>query len=127
MSGYVLAKNIHVTCVLLTFSFFVVRGVWMIADSDLLRRSWARWIPPVIDTCLLASAIVLAVLLQQYPFVDAWLTAKVVALFVYIGLGMLALTYGRTRRVRIGSWIAAQLCFSYIVAVAVTKNPLVLW
>jgi len=120
-----LAKDIHVTCVLLTFILFFVRGVWMVVDSDLLHRSWARWIPPVIDTCLLASAIVLTVLLHQYPLVHAWLTAKVVALFIYIGLGMLALTYGRTKRIRIGSWVAAQLCFFYIVAVALTKNPLV--
>ena len=126
MNGYVLAKDVHVTCVLLTFIFFFVRGVWMIAESDLLKRSWARRIPPVIDTCLLASAIVLAILLQQYPFAHAWLTAKVVALCFYIGLGMLALTYGKTKRIRIGSWLAAQLCFFYIVAVALTKNPLVL-
>ncbi|MGD2138675.1 MAG: SirB2 family protein [Gammaproteobacteria bacterium] len=121
-----LAKDIHVACVLLTFVLFFVRGVWMVVDSDLLHRSWARRIPPVIDTCLLASAIVLTLLLHQYPFVHAWLTAKVVALFIYIGLGMLALTYGRTKRIRIGSWVAAQLCFFYIVAVALTKNPLVL-
>ena len=68
-------------------------------------------------------AVTLAVTTRQYPLVDAWLTAKVVALFFYIGLGMLALTYGKTRQVRIGCWIAAQLCFLYIVAVALTKNP----
>jgi uncharacterized membrane protein SirB2 len=54
------------------------------------------------------------------------LTAKVVALFLYIGLGMLALTYGKTKKIRILNWVAAQLCFIYIVAVAITKNPLVL-
>ena len=65
-----------------------------------------------------------AVTIRQYPFVHAWLTTKVVVLVFYIGLGMLALTYGKTRRIRVGSWIAAQLCFMYIVAVALTKHPL---
>jgi uncharacterized membrane protein SirB2 len=121
-----LAKYIHVTCVFLTFILFFIRGLWMIVESDLLQRKWTRRVPPLVDTLLLASAITLAVTTRQYPVIDAWLTAKVVALFFYIGLGMLALTYGKTRQVRIASWIAAQLCFLYIVAVALTKNPLVL-
>jgi uncharacterized membrane protein SirB2 len=121
-----LVKDIHIACVVLTFSLFFVRGLWMMMDSDLLRRKWTKRLPPVVDTVLLASAIVLAISIHQYPFVDAWLTAKVVALFFYIGLGMLALTYGRTRRIQIVSWVAAQLCFIYIAAVALTKNPLVL-
>jgi len=121
-----LAKYIHVTCVLLTFILFFVRGLWMLAGSGLLQRKWVKRVPPLIDTALLASAVILAAGLHQYPFVHAWLTAKVVALLFYIGLGMLALTYGKTRRIRTGSWIAAQLCFLYIVAVALTKNPLLL-
>ena len=60
----------------------------MIVDSDLLQRKWARRVPPVIDTILLASAIFLSVTIHQYPFVHAWLTAKVVGLFIYIGLGI---------------------------------------
>jgi len=122
----VIAKDIHVSCVIITFILFFIRGVWMIIDSDLLQRKWTRRVPPVIDTTLLASAIVLSVTIYQYPFVHAWLTAKVVALFLYIGLGMLALTYGKTKAIRISAWVAAQFCFVYIVAVAITKNPLVL-
>ncbi|MDT8385995.1 MAG: SirB2 family protein [Thiogranum sp.] len=121
-----LAKHVHVTTVVLTFILFVIRGIWMIMESDLLHRKWTRRVPPVIDTVLLGSAIYLAISMYQYPFVHHWLTAKVLALVAYIGFGMLALTYGRTRRIRIGSWMAALLCFFYIVAVAVTKNPLVL-
>ena len=121
-----IAKDIHVSCVIITFILFFIRGVWMIIDSDLLQRKWTRRVPPVIDTTLLANAIVLSVTIYQYPFVHAWLTAKVVALFLYIGLGMLALTYGKTKAIRISAWVAAQFCFVYIVAVAITKNPLVL-
>jgi len=122
----VIAKDIHVSCVIVTFILFFIRGIWVIIDSDLLQRKWAKWVPPVIDTMLLASAIVLAVTIQQYPFVHGWLTAKVLAMFLYIGLGMLALTYGKTKTIRISAWVAAQLCFVYIAAVAITKNPQVL-
>ena len=121
-----IAKDIHVVCVIVTFILFFIRGLWMIVDSDLLQRKWTKRVPPVIDTILLASAIVLAATIHQYPFVHAWLTAKVVALLFYIGLGMLALTYGKTKTIRISAWLAAQLCFVYIVAVAITKTPLVL-
>ncbi len=119
-------KYVHVSCVIITFMLFFIRGIWMIIDSDLLQRKWTRRLPPVIDTILLASAIVLSVTIGQYPFVHTWLTTKVVALIFYIGLGMLALTYGKTKRIRVGSWIAAQLCFMYILAVALTKHPLLL-
>ena len=118
-----LAKQIHVACVILTFLLFFIRGVWMIMESDLLKRKWTRRVPPVIDTVLLLSAIYLAVSMHQYPFVHGWLTAKVVALFVYIGLGMLALSYGKTKFIRVTTWIASLLCFAYIVSVAYTKNP----
>jgi len=122
----VIVKDIHVTCVIVTFVLFFIRGLWMILDAEILQRKWVKRVPPVIDTLLLASAIILSITIRQYPFVNTWLTIKVVALFVYIGLGMVALTYGKTRTVRISAWIAAQLCFIYIAAVAVTKNPLVL-
>lgn len=121
-----IAKDIHVTCVIATFLLFFIRGVWMIIDSDILQRKWTRRVPPVIDTLLLASAIVLSVTIHQYPFVHGWLTAKVVALLFYIGFGMIALTYGKTKTMQITAWVAAQCCFFYIVAVAITKNPLVL-
>jgi len=41
----------------------------------------------------------------------AWLTAKLVALVVYIGLGTVALKRGRTRRTRIAAWLVAQAVF----------------
>lgn len=123
MQDMILAKYVHVTCVILTFILFFIRGVWMIRESKLLQQTWTRRVPPVVDTVLLASAIYLAINIHQYPFVHGWMTAKVVALLAYIGLGMLALTYGKTKTVRVSCWLASLLCFFYIVAVAYTKNP----
>lgn len=81
-------------------------------------------VPHVVDTLLLASAVLLTMLIHQYPFVDAWLTAKVLGLLLYIALGMSALRLGRTRGARLAAWLAAQVVFFYIVAVAVTHRPL---
>ena len=72
---------------------------------------------------MLAAAVTLVLMLGQYPLLDAWLTAKVIGLAVYIGLGIVAMRAGRPRRVRIVMWLAAQCVFIYIVAVAVTRNP----
>lgn len=121
----VFAKNIHVTCVILTWLLFFVRGIWMLRDSPLLGRKLTKRVPPLIDTLLLVSAIVLVVTSHQYPVTQAWLTAKLIALLFYIGLGMIALTYGRTKKIRSAAWFSAQLCFFYIVAVALTRNPTV--
>ena len=120
-----LVKYIHVSCVIATLIFFIIRGIWMIRDSELLKKSWVKILAPIIDTVLLVSAIVQAIKISQYPFVDNWLTAKVLALLIYIILGMIALNYGRTKNIRIAAWFAALFCFAYIVSVAVTRNPVV--
>lgn len=126
MMSYALLKLIHVSAVLLSYLLFLTRGIWMMRASAQLQQRWVKIMPHVIDTVLLASAIMLAVLIQQNPLTDAWLTAKVVGLLVYIGCGMVALRFGKTRTVKVGSWIMAQVVFFYIVLVALTKNPAIL-
>lgn len=123
---YTLLKYLHVICVVLSYFGFLGRGILMIQESPALHARWAKIAPHAVDTGLLASAVALAAVLEQYPLVHAWITAKVIALLPYIGLGMVALKYGRTRRVRIAAWVAAQLVFFYIVAVARTRNPMIL-
>lgn len=117
-------KHLHITCVVLSYAGFFVRGIWMMRDAPMLARRWVRILPHVNDTLLLASAIAMAVMSRQYPLVHPWLTAKVLALALYIALGLFALGRGGTRPVRIAAWIAAQAVFGYIVLVALTRHPL---
>lgn len=124
MSWLALLKAVHVGCVAVSGAGFVLRGIWMLRDSPRLRASWVRVAPHVVDTLLLASAVGLAIGLHQYPLVHDWLTAKVVGLVVYIGLGMVALRFGPTRRVRAGAWVLALATFAYIVVVALTRQVL---
>ena len=120
---YAVLKLIHVGCVATSYALFVLRGVWMLWASPMLQRRWVRTLPHVVDTLLLASALTMALMNGQYPFTAGWLTAKVLALAAYIGLGMIALRFGRSRLIRIAAWLMAQMVFFYIVAVALTRNP----
>lgn len=121
---YPLIKDLHVACVVLSLAGFTARGGLMLAGSPLLAARFVRVAPHVIDTLLLASAAWLAWGLQQYPFVHGWLTAKVLGLIVYIVLGTIALRRGRTRAVRATAFAGALLAAAYIVAVALTRQPL---
>lgn len=94
----------------------------MLLDSSMLQRRWVKLVPHVVDTLLLVSALVLVFWSAQYPFVQAWLTAKVLALIAYIVLGTIALKRGKTKGVRTFAWFAALATFAYIVAVALTRQ-----
>lgn len=123
--SYAALKMIHVSSVALSYLLFSLRSMWMMSGSAALRQRWVKIMPHVVDTVLLTSAIMLAVRIQQDPIHDSWLGAKVIGLLVYIGLGMTALRFGKSRQVKISACIAAHLVFFYIVLVAVTKNPLI--
>jgi uncharacterized membrane protein SirB2 len=120
---YTILKTLHLTTIAVTFALFLLRGAWMMAGSARLQARWVRVVPHVNDTLLLASGIALAVLIQQYPLVHGWLTAKLFALIAYIVLGTVALKRGRTRSLRIAAWVAALLVFGYMVAVARAHDP----
>ncbi len=120
---YPFAKYLHVSAVVLSFALFQLRGFWMLRGSAQLERRWVRIVPHVVDAVLLAGGLWLAALLQQYPFVHGWLTAKVFGIIAYIVLGSIALRYGRTRRLRAAAYVAATAVFVYILAVARSRHP----
>lgn len=124
--SYLALKHFHVTCAVLSGSLFLLRGFWMLQDSPTLQRRWVRTAPHVIDTLLLSSALIMVFWSGQYPFVQNWLTAKVIALLVYIGLGTIALKRGKTRAIRISAFIGAVLVFVYIVGVALTRQATII-
>lgn len=120
--SYLAVKHLHMSSVALSGMLFLLRGFWMMRDSPMLGRRWVKVVPHVVDTVLLASAVTLAVWSSQYPFAQDWLTAKVLALAVYIALGSVALKRGKTKRVRIAAFAAAAAVFLYIVRVALTRQ-----
>jgi len=121
--SYLLLKHLHVTAVAISGAGFLLRGILMLRESPLLGRRLLKVAPHVIDTVLLGSAIAMAVISAQYPFVLPWLTAKFFGLLAYIVFGMMALKRARTKAQRAAWFAAALLAFAYIVSVALTRDP----
>lgn len=117
-------KSIHLLTVSFSILLFILRYIWMILESPLLQKKWVKILPHIIDTLLLVSAIILAIQISQYPFVDGWLTAKVIALLLYIVLGTIALKRGKTKALRVFAGLLAIVTFAYILTVAISKNTL---
>ena len=129
MEAYIVAKSLHVGTVILSLGGFGARGALMLAGSPVLERRFVRVAPHVVDTILLASALWLCWILREWPFVEGWLTAKVLGLVAYIVLGAIALRRGRTKGVRIAAFALAALAALYIVSVALAHDArgLLLW
>lgn len=121
---YLTLKAVHIGCAILSISGFALRGILMLADSPLLAARFARVAPHAVDTLLLASALWLSVLIGQYPFIEGWLTAKVLALIAYIVLGTVALRRARGKAARAVAFALALCAAAYIVSVALTRDPL---
>jgi uncharacterized membrane protein SirB2 len=119
---YGMIKHIHMSTAFLSLALFFLRGNWMIFRPERLQQRWVKIVPHVNDTVLLLSAIVLAGILAQLGGSSAWLAGKVIGLIVYIALGMVALKYGRSLRVRVFAFIGALITFAYILSVAFTKQ-----
>ena len=121
---FIVARSVHLITVTITIVFFLMRGVWMIRQSSLLQAKPVKILPHVNDTVLLLSALWAASMIGQYPFADAWLTAKLLGVVVYIVLGAIALSYGKTQRQKYIAFVAALLAFGYVVLVAACRSPL---
>jgi uncharacterized membrane protein SirB2 len=122
-SAYAGLWLLHVACVAASGTLFTVRGLMRIADLASANHWALRWTSYVVDSALLSAAIGLTIALHQYPFVNAWLTTKVVLLPLYIALGIVALKRARTRLGRSVAFVAALLTFAYIVGVALAHDP----
>jgi uncharacterized membrane protein SirB2 len=124
MNSYLGLKHLHMTCVALSGSLFVLRFIWRLQASSLLQKKWVKVTPHIIDTCLLLSAIALALIAGINPLAQTWLAAKIIALVFYIVLGTFAIKRAKSKAGQIISFILAGLMFGYIILVAVSKQAL---
>ena len=121
---YFVVKTIHQGAVALSLTGFFARGLGSLRGAAWVRGRLAKTVPHVVDTVLLLSALTLAWMLRLTPDSAPWLTAKIIGLVIYVGLGVIALKPGRPLRVRAAAWVAALATFGWIVSVAITKKPL---
>lgn len=120
---YSTVRALHIACAALSITLFVARGTMQLAGVNWRRWRWLRILPHVNDTVLLGAAFTLSLASHQYPLQQPWLTAKVLALLLYIGVGSLALrarppSPGRQRL----AFAVALATVAYIVAVALTRS-----
>lgn len=117
-------RLLHIAAVIASGGLFVLRGLGLYVGTSWPMKRPVRFLSYGIDTVLLAAGLVLTAIVAQYPFVDAWLTVKVLALVVYIGLGIRAFRPGGMRARRVGTWLAALAVYAFIISVARTRDPL---
>lgn len=122
--SYLALKHMHLTFVVLSIAFFVIRFIWSQIGSSLLDKKLVKVLPHVIDTLLLLSAAALCVTLSQYPFATGWVTAKLVGVVAYIGFGLFALKLGKTKSIRWAAFAGAILSLGFTAHVAVSKQAL---
>lgn len=120
-------RLVHIVAVFASGGLFLLRGLsffagpgWAAAGAMSLP---VRLLSYTIDTVLLTAALMLMTIVQQYPFVDAWLTVKVVLLAVYIALGLIAFRFARTLSGRVGAFLVALCVYGYIISVAWSHDP----
>lgn len=123
MTLFALLKLLHVSSALLSISGFALRGYWAVTDNPLRQAKPVRVLPHLVDTLLLGSAIGM-LLVWKIPLAALpWVVAKLFALLLYIGLGMVVMRFAQTRRTRLAAYLAALATAGYIIAVALTHSP----
>lgn len=118
---YPMLKHLHMTLALVSLLLFVYRWSLALGGSERLQQKWLKILPHVNDTFLLLLGILLAVSLQMNPGQQPWLMGKLIALVVYIGLGVMALKRP-ARGQKLVAGIAAIAVFGYMIGAAITKS-----
>ena len=121
---YFFIKQMHIGFAYLSISLFVLRSILSVTSSSLLQHKLLKILPHIVDTLLLVFAVCLMAIIHQYPFVDAWLTAKFIALLAYIVIGTIAIKRGKSAVIRFWASILAIIIFTYIYGVAKTHHVL---
>lgn len=125
---YVVIKNLHMICALVSIAGFVIRSVLinLAAKKDGLRlivnTPLFQVLPHFNDSLLLAAALYLAISAHINPFEQPWLLAKVVALLAYIGLGIQVIKRRGSKTRQAVCFVAALVCFAYIAMAAISKQ-----
>jgi len=122
LESYVALLGAHMLLAILSPLLFSLRA-WRSIRGLQPARGWLRVTPHVVDSLLLLAGIALALIIRQYPFRDAWLTAKLLALIAYIAAGHVAVRRARSVRGKLTAWLSGLALVLYIFAVAITRSP----
>ena len=119
---YEMTKHLHMTAMLLSVLLFLGRFILTLQQSPMLNKKWLKIVPHVVDTLWLLSAIALCAMIGQYPFVDGWVTEKLLAFLLYVLMVTIALKLAKTNLMRFVGLLGALSWLAYAGMVAVTKQ-----
>lgn len=123
MTLFSILKTIHLTCALLSICGFALRGYWVLCNDGRRDQKLVKVLPHLIDTLLLLSAVAMLFAWGTWPFELPWVTAKILALLIYIGLGVVVMRFANSKAARITAYVAALVVAAYIVSVALSHSP----
>ena len=119
---YLLIKHLHMSLVGLSISILVIRTGFNLGSINWRKRwPWLNVLPHIVDSLLLLSGITLATLIKQYPFVNGWISLKLLLLLVYIGLGSYVLKKAKTRKQMVAGLSLGLMVIFWMVMIARTK------
>lgn len=124
MTYYEMLKLAHVASVVISGSLFVYRYARLSMHPDQPLPKALKVLPHINDTVLLSCAIGMLTLIGLNPFTTPWLLAKIVALVLYIVLGMICMRSLPGSRRQAVSFVAAISVFAYIVLVGLSKQAI---
>lgn len=120
MDSYVLIKMVHAVLVLAVGLLFFWRVYLTLARPPAQNAKLPTLLAHVFSLGLLASGLTMVAIYGQMP---AWAMTKLVVLFVFIALGVIAFKRAKTRSAQLTMMALALLTYAFLVSVAVTKQP----
>jgi uncharacterized membrane protein SirB2 len=123
---YAMLLKIHLILVGLSIFSFILRTSWAYFHPHLLANEIALKGHKIVTLLLLLSALLLCLSLGQYPFVDPWLTEKLLLLVLYVATALMAFNAKLAPKVRGIFVITACVSLVLMVIVAKTHSSLLL-
>jgi uncharacterized membrane protein SirB2 len=118
---YVGLLMLHKLAVLISIIGFFGRGIGHIFEQNWVTKKPVKILPHIVDTLLIVSAFAI-VFITGFSFSDPWILAKIIGLVLYVGLGLMAFRFAKTRGMKALYWLLALVVLFYLVAVAMHKQ-----
>jgi uncharacterized membrane protein SirB2 len=119
--SYLALKHIHVSLVVISVLFFIVRFFWHSSNAAMARKKWVKIVPHIIDTLLIASIV--GLVWHSLVLAPAWYMNKTLGLIGYIVFAIIAMR-AQTPLWRYGAFVVALGWVLMLLHVAYAKVPL---
>ncbi|WP_289283804.1 SirB2 family protein, partial [Methylophaga sp. UBA5088] len=115
-------RHVHWLMAFASGGLLFIHGLIHLSQADNLLSTSVRYLRYGVDTVLITAALMLTNIVQQFPFIDAWLTVKFLLLMVYLFLSHIMLYNTRNQRQYVIVWGLALMTWLFIFSVAKTHN-----